>query len=298
MSALPTDRDLASIASLQGSWSDTADRLKSSIEGTRWATFGLSIAGATLAAIASQVDGRARIMLAVVAAAMFASVSFLTARRLQKENAQAWARARSASEALKHLAYAYAARASRFMNDGTRTGELRTAMDAVLKDVDDLLGQRVDGDAGGTPLQGLSAAEYVQTRVQDQTAWYERRANEYQRVARRLRAAEFWLALSTALITAVAGVLHKNALGLGGFDIVALTAVLTTISGAIVAHVEASRYDYFVTSYRAAARMLSELAVRRQSDAQPGSTEWAAFVDACESVIAAETGSWAIKIAM
>jgi hypothetical protein len=58
---------------------------------------------------------------------------------------------------------------------------------------------------------------------------------------------EFALALAATLITALATVTGKSAL-FGGmtFDIAAITAVLTTVAGSILAHVEASRFDFLV----------------------------------------------------
>jgi hypothetical protein len=76
---------------------------------------------------------------------------------------------------------------------------------------------------------------------------------------------------------------------------VALTAVLTTISGAILAHIEASRYDYLIMTYRGAARRLrNELSAVPAPAALP-SPEWSAFVERCESIIAQENGSWIAK---
>ncbi|HTF01150.1 MAG TPA: hypothetical protein VK621_21265, partial [Bradyrhizobium sp.] len=40
------------------------------------------------------------------------------------------------------------------------------------------------------------------------------------------------------------------------FDFAAFTAVLTTVAGAVLAHVEASRFDFLVTTYLATARGL------------------------------------------
>jgi hypothetical protein len=43
------------------------------------------------------------------------------------------------------------------------------------------------------------------------------------------------------------------------FDVAALTAVLTTVSGAVLAHIEGSRYQHLITSYLATARRLEDL---------------------------------------
>jgi hypothetical protein len=106
------DAQLQALADSQGKWSKTGDRLKSDFQGTRWATFGISIAGALLAAIASQVNDPLRQWLAGISAVLFAILSFLTARRLGADRPMAWVRARAAAEALKREAYTYAAKAA------------------------------------------------------------------------------------------------------------------------------------------------------------------------------------------
>ena len=71
-------------------------------------------------------------------------------------------------------------------------------------------------------------------------------------------------------------------------DLAALTAVLTTLGGAILAHVEASRYDFLVMTYRATGRRLQD---RKDGPQQP----WSAFVSDCENILAAENTSWIAK---
>jgi hypothetical protein len=78
------------------------------------------------------------------------------------------------------------------------------------------------------------------------------------------------------------------------FDIAALTAVLTTVASAVLAHVEASRFDYLATSYLATARRLEDqLPSDIQVIAEPD--RWSDFVNACENIIATENASWMAK---
>jgi cytochrome c biogenesis protein CcdA len=100
---------------------------------------------------------------------------------------------------------------------------------------------------------------------------------------------EFGLALVATLITAIASVTGKSIPAFGvGFDIAALTAVITTIAGALLAHVEASRFDFLVTTYLATARRLED---RKSGPQDPVST----FVNDCETIIATENMSWIAK---
>jgi hypothetical protein len=105
---------------------------------------------------------------------------------------------------------------------------------------------------------------------------------------------ELVLSLFATIITAVVGVAGKEALGFK-FDFVAITAVLTTVAGAILAHMEASRYDFLVTTYRATARRLSnELAEANNLNAM-APADWSAFVDRCETIISEENANWVAK---
>src|SRR5262249_17560098 len=118
-------------------------------------------------------------------------------------------------------------------------------------------------------------------------AFYTKRADGYRKTAWWLRAAEFALALAATLITAVASVTSNHIFGIQ-FDIAALTAVLTTVAGAVLAHVEASRFDFLVTSYRATARRLQD----RTSVAMQSLSD---FVNDCERIIETENTSWIAK---
>src|SRR5256885_13690948 len=112
--------------------------------------------------------------------------------------------------------------------------------------------------------------EYIQIRIRKQEQdFYEPMAEIYRQTAAQLRRLEFGLSLAATIVTAIVAVAGKDPAGLG-FDFIALTAVLTTVAGAILAHIEASRYEFFVTSYRAAARRLrNELAGSVQIPAAP-----------------------------
>jgi hypothetical protein len=138
----------------------------------------------------------------------------------------------------------------------------------------------------------ISPADYVKKRVIVQAEWHERKAVIARKSARRWRAIEFVLALVTAVITAVVGWLDKNQLG--PFDFIAFTAVLTTLSGTILAYIEASRYDFIVSTYRATARRL-----RLEESIAPGTNaparQWSSFVNRCEGILQDQNNSWVAK---
>jgi hypothetical protein len=288
------------IADRQAEWSATANSLKSVIDRARRAVFVLSVLGALLAAVASQMgstdpsapESNARTWVAIAAAISLAVATFFSQRLLGAEHTNAWVRARAVSEALKREAYKFAAGAAPY--DGADRDAAAALLDQergrIEADGDDLLGLQVRATGpGSTPRAPLTPDEYVAQRVDGQIRWYRDKADQYSRAARNLRWTEFGLALAATLITALASVVGKSIPLFGmTWDIAALTAVLTTIAGAVLAHVEASRYDHLVMTYRAASRRLQD----RKGSARPS---WSGFVNDCESILSTENASWIAK---
>jgi hypothetical protein len=125
--------------------------------------------------------------------------------------------------------------------------------------------------------------------------FYRPRAAQFGRIASRLRATEFALALIATIVTALVGVMEKHIISDFPFDLAALTAILTTVGALVLAHMEGARYDFLVTTYRATARRLENaLAEVNPLPAVP-SAQWSSFVDRCETIIAAENNSWVAK---
>jgi len=288
------------VATRAAGWSATADRLKSRLERARWTAFGFSIGGALLAALASQMPdaSNARTWLARISALLLAYATFVSARFLGAIATQDWVRARAASEALKREAFRFATQAAPYDDTATAEAVLDKERAAIEDDVDDLLGQLVAPiRPASAPRQPLDPAGYRAQRVRAQAAgFYRPRAAKYQGLATRLKRMEFLLALAASLVTVLAGVGGQR-LSLGGgisFDPAALTAVLTTVGAAILAHIEASRYEHLVVTYLASARRLEDQDLR--FDADSGRRDaWSAFVNTCEDIIAAENLSWVAK---
>ncbi|TCL73819.1 DUF4231 domain-containing protein [Rhizobium sp. BK251] len=287
---------LENVAQRQAALSATANALKATLDRTRWTTLALSIIGALLATIAAQSDGDVRWWLAMVGTVALATGTFLTARLMGSSHTAEWVRVRAASEALKREGYKFVARAAPYDDDATRVSLLNAEHIKIEETVLDLISKEVQPSAPGSmPTADITPDEYIDRRITRQCAgFFELKAEKYRRLAQQLGWAEFTLALGATVITAVIGAADKNTLPFH-FDFVALAAVLTTIGGAIVAHVEAARYQFLVTSYRATARRLrNESAMITQPFVAP-SPEWSAFVTRCESILADENGAWLAK---
>src|SRR5258707_1385566 len=112
---------------------------------------------------------------------------------------------------------------------------------------------------------GARCGRSIARRMNGQIAWFDKKAAGYRDAATLLRRVEFGLALAATLITAIASVIGKTAPLWGvQFDFAAFTAVLTTVAAAVLAHVEASRFDFLVTTYLATARRLENRRNRSQ----------------------------------
>jgi hypothetical protein len=285
---------LNAVAESQGQWSATANALKKSHENARRAVFALSTIAALLAAVSSQ-PNQPRQMLAITSTICMALVTFLTARMLDSKRSQGWVRARAASEGLKREAYRHAAQAAPYdePDAAANDAKLRAERQKIENDVDDLIGLRLPSGNSSNPRDLITPAEYIARRpVAQIQKFYEPKANQAQKAAARMRAIEFSLAIVTTVITAVMSVVNKK---IGDFDVVALIAVLTTLSGAIIAYIEASRYDFTVQTYRSTARRLRDEVDNAPANPEPRTPEWSAFVDRCESILREENTGWIAK---
>jgi SMODS and SLOG-associating 2TM effector domain 1/Protein of unknown function (DUF4231) len=291
---------LDTIADRQAGWSVTANNLKAEVDRARWAVFAFSVLGALLATVASQMGGGKdatavapvsdpRTWLAIAGALSLATATFFTQRLLGEEHVTGWVRARAISEALKREAYKFAAGAAPY-DQANAEALLEAERQKMEADGDDLLESLASNPGqGSAPRAKLTPQDYVTKRVDGQIKYYTKNAGKYRATATWLRRAEFCLALAATLITAIASVTGKHTYVFGvGFDIAALTAVLTTVAGAVLAHVEASRFDFLVTTYLATARRLED---RKTEPREPLSS----FIKDCEDIVSTENMSWIAK---
>lgn len=283
-------------------WSVAADRKKALQSKARWTVFGLSIAGALFAALASQFPedmpgSYRRAIVAALAAGLLAFATLITSRFLGQEKTRGWVLARATSEALKREAFRFAAQAAPY--DGAdaskRLTEERTKIEAAAEKA----GAPADdpGRKGSSPRVLLSPEDYLQKRVVSQaTDYYRKNAAKYAKTSKLLRRGELVLSAAATLITVYAGAFGKTFVATGGitFDWAALTAVLTTVTGLILAHIESSRLDHLVDTYLATARRLEDRTLEFD-EAKADPSIWSAFVNRCEDIIAAENTSWVAK---
>jgi len=245
-----------------------------------------------LASVASQLpegNANARTWVAITAAICLAFATLFTQRLLGPERITAWVRSRAISERLKREAYRYATKAAPYDDPAKADDVLRTELQKIDEDAKELLEQQIPAkDQGSSPRVFLGLDEYLARRTSKQIAFYEDRAKTYQSTASRLRSLELALAGAATLLTAVASVVAKPVILGVHFDFAALTAVLTTLGGAVIAHIEAERYSFLVVTYRATALQLQ----RRVDGAKAPLSD---FVNDCENILSAENASWIAK---
>jgi hypothetical protein len=228
---------------------------------------------------------------------VLAVAAFVNLRFGSSERARNWVKARAASEALKSEAFKYAAGAAPYDDPATANAALKKESRKIELGVDDLRSELVQASKpGSAPTAPLTHDQYVEQRVRGQIdRFYNPKANSYRAQASTLRAWEVFFALLATVITAAVGAMTKYPVTGFSFDLAALTSVLTTIGATILAHIQASRYDFLVTSYRATARRLEEELLDLKAPPARSPADWSTFVEHCESIIASENQSWVAK---
>jgi hypothetical protein len=137
--------------------------------------------------------------------------------------------------------------------------------------------------ADDTPLPDVHDADsYIAARVKEQIErFYRPRAALYTKRVRRLTSAGSLLAGLAVLLSALGG-------AFGWSGAAAWVPVVTTITTALAAHGSASRYEELIMEYLNTAKKLEELCLFRRAADLPD----AAFIEACELVMAAENKGW------
>lgn len=275
------------IADRQAVWSQTANMLSGQTANFRRTVFILSLAGAVLAALATQLSpdiGFWHGVVAIAGAVALAVAAFLSQRFLNKDALAQPLRARAAAEALKREAYLYATQSGAYAESAGRDTLLADRQRKIETNIKDLARSEQEATGPGScPRQPLSRDDYVAHRITGQAKWYRERAKSYASVADKLHTAEWMLALIAAIITAAAGVAGT----IRGFDLASVTAVLTTLGATIVAHLAATRYDEMIVTYRAAALRLEQL-LQRAPVGQPAGD----LAAAAEAILEAENNAW------
>lgn len=289
------DAALESAWRQQRAWSAVADRLKSDLQLSRRLLLVALVASAVLAAGSSWFDGAAELVLGVAAAVILIVVPIVRRRRLSRHAIAEWTRARSASEAMKHEIYTYLVGALQFRIPDP-AAELTQRVAGIVGGVSDLSDDAVMSGVAPTPAPVVAGpAEYLEERVASQIETY------YRPKARAMRdRTERLNQIETALLV-IAGILVLLVLVLDLREALAAVGIVTTVGGAVLAHLEGERYEYLAVSYRATAAHLAQLLdgwrPRAEADTMTGA-QIDEMVQACEAAISVENQAWMAAFAL
>ncbi|MEJ2680683.1 MAG: DUF4231 domain-containing protein [Gammaproteobacteria bacterium] len=287
---MPSDETLRYLRQRQATLSETANTRKRYVSITRTVCFVLGMLGSMCAAVAGGLTaGSGHLWLTTLATAAFLVSAYLLKALLTPNSIGQHVRARMGSEALKREAFLYATASGHYRDlsdDEAKRKRLGEAVNKINRIVADLSGIEVSkGPSASCPSGALSHEEYISKRVEGQIVYYRKAATDLDKPLRRFRFVELSLAVLAALLSAFAAIMGKHS----GFDFAVLPAVLTTITGGIIAHVEASRYNELITSYRATANRLEA-----HKAMNAASSEFSEFVVQAEAIIETETQSWQV----
>ena len=284
-------------------WTARARAIRSDLDRWRLIVLGLTVAGAFLATLASQLpvwfgtEGRigvaARVLSGLSAAAM-ALAAYAGRSLLDPATERQWLRARALGESCKSECYRFASRVPPY--DGADAGpKLLDKLQQLLASGADVPAMEVtDADAvKGLPSCPLSVREYVATRIRGQVdGYYRPKAAENERNA----------ALSTQIgqgLNAAAAVLGAVGAIWGGGYVEAWVAVAGTVAAAIASYALGRRVHRLAATYRVTADRLDvrlalwEVTAPAWPDpAAPDPAADRALVLDAEAIMAAENEAW------
>ncbi|RZT18360.1 uncharacterized protein DUF4231 [Mycobacterium sp. BK558] len=246
-----------------------------------------------LAAQEHWIDMLLRSVFAVIGAAILALAGVLQRAFLGSDQVKKHTTARAASESLKAEIYRYMVGVPPYENDSA-DAHLALACDRINDQAGEFLPATLGVTVRDTPLPPVTDIDdYVRERAVAQRDWHSGRVRNLEVRARRLRSAELVATAAAAMLAAVMAAPGLSVLG----DVSGLGAwvgLATTVSSAVAAHLVAGRYDRLAVSYAHTATQLDRLIGSRPLT--PTQANDAAFVDAVESVLAAQNGSWVVLI--
>jgi hypothetical protein len=266
--------------------SHAATRVKGSIATWRLVSLLLAVAGALLVTLATQVGLETLVgrLLSAAGGVGLAAVPVIQGARLSRDRLDLWTRTRLASERIKSECHLFLVGAAPY-DASDRAAVLGRRTEHVLDDVADVADELDADDGDDRTVPAIDGVEsYLALRVHEQVGFFDRGAARQRRMLSRFRAVEFGLSIGGAALGGVAA-----ATGIAGVGV--WVAVVTTVSGAVAAHVAANRYQFLVLSYRAAARRLRSLERAWRAGSTPPADP-AALVRDCEEVIARQNDSW------
>ncbi|MEV6236526.1 DUF4231 domain-containing protein [Lentzea sp. NPDC051838] len=262
-------------------WSRSANHYKRRASSYRLGVLGTLAGSAVLTVVAAQFTTSwppaVSIGVAVLTAALVMLGIWFRAVKEPAERAQ-WTRSRIIAEQVKAEVAKYLAGASPY-RDRRAVALLKSAV------------ERIEGSepmhevASETPLI-YDIRSYVDNRVRDQISYHRATARRLGRNLRQLRTAEYVFQGMAAALAAVGAV--------QGYQLAVWAGLLTTIAGAVTAHIAQTGYDRLIVRFRRTVHDLEELVRTLPELADPALED--TFVTGCEQVIARQNDDWLAQL--
>ncbi|MDR5752847.1 MULTISPECIES: DUF4231 domain-containing protein [unclassified Caballeronia] len=276
-------------------WSARARTIRSDLDRWRLRTLALTVIGAVLATLASQLPGRlpnlqvvAQFLSAASAVAM-ALAAWAASSMLDSKVEKDWIRARALAERAKSEAYRYATRVPPY--DGADASQkLFDKVKELMAEGEDLPAIEPEGaDASkGRPGSPLSVQDYIAIRLEEQINWFAPKATMNERNAARCTRA-------VQVLSAIAAGLGALGAVFAGAGIEVWVATLSTITTAIGTYALAERYQRLAATYRLAADRLklrlTEWQILTQGQPANAAADHALILDS-EGLMNGENDAW------
>ncbi|MFE7598730.1 DUF4231 domain-containing protein [Streptomyces sp. NPDC057494] len=292
MTAISEQASVSAVWDQQSVWSQSANRLKTSVARGRATALVFGILAASLGTAASQTMAWNSVLgksLAFASAAA-AGAAPLVAQRGSPSRLSDWTRLRAVSEALKTEVYTYLAGVGPYRTAESAGALLAERCRGFRSDSGDLVRHTTGVLAVTRSLPPVTDIDsYVEHRLRQQiTSYYRPKAEAMHRKVRMVERAEFVLGCFGAMLAAISGALSVE-------QVAAWVAVAASVSIAVTAHAVAQRYAYQQLEFTRTADELERLLERwtTGSDRTPQSTD--AFISECENVISIQNEAWMIR---
>lgn len=272
-------------------WEATSERLKAANESWKTRVMALTLAGTALGALAPFAGGfvggapwPGRVM-GLLGTLCLALATYFAKELLDTKHEQRWTRARTAAEAFKSEAHRYLMQAAPYEGP-----DRNTHLAARLPELEAITTGQVpdtltDGsDKKGMPANAWSIDDYVANRLNDQVAWYRRRASDYVASMTKGRVVTLVLGAAAVLLSAITAVLTGGEAQQGTVT-AALLGIVTTAAGAIGAYFQASHYEATALRYTETANALQRRGLAASPDAKQ-------LVADAEAIMQAENAAW------
>jgi len=269
------------------SWARRARMLQTSAR--RWSRLSFACSGlaAILGTAAAQVAGGSVLGRALAfAAAVVAAVTQVLVREILSVDSEArWIRARATAEAIKSECFRFAAQIGDYASTAARTAFVarrnalaEPAERAALTPLVDPIPK--EGDARCPPVP-LTAAWYMEHRLDEQMRYYARGQAENEQAATQLRTISF----TSAIVAAILGVAGSS---FGQEWFASWIGVMTTITVAVMAYGLLDRRQYLAATYGAMAMRLSRI----KEMFSEATVDLASLVTTTEDLLQTEHAAW------